>query len=117
MRDACSIIYSKSIIDDSRILIDDSRVMLQLVASFTIAIYDHHVLYNSGHSSCLVTIKMGKLVFTPQIKNLVLLQITKGKHSSLFSHAVMLSLTISITKITMVCTVNIFCSSCVMPVL
>jgi len=35
--------FSRSIIDYSESLIDDSRVMLQLVASFTIAIYDHHV--------------------------------------------------------------------------
>jgi hypothetical protein len=32
--------FSKSMIDNSRSIIDDSRVMLQLVASFTILIYD-----------------------------------------------------------------------------
>ncbi len=31
---------SRSIIDDFRNIINDSRVMLQLVASFTIPIYD-----------------------------------------------------------------------------
>jgi hypothetical protein len=30
-------------IDDSRIIIDDSRVMLQLVTSFMIDIYNHHI--------------------------------------------------------------------------
>ncbi len=34
---------SRSIIDDSRSRIDNSRVMLQLVASFTMVIYDHHI--------------------------------------------------------------------------
>jgi hypothetical protein len=34
---------SRSIIDQSRIVMDDSRVMLQLVASFMIVIYDHHI--------------------------------------------------------------------------
>ncbi len=43
MRDACSIIYSNSIVDDYRSVIDDSRVTVQLVASYTIVIYDDHV--------------------------------------------------------------------------
>jgi hypothetical protein len=30
-------------IDESRRVIDNSRVMLQLVVSFTIVIYDHHI--------------------------------------------------------------------------
>ncbi len=34
---------SRSVIDNSRSVIDDSRVMLQLVTSFTIVIYDHHI--------------------------------------------------------------------------
>ncbi len=33
-----------SVIDDSSSVIDDSRVMLLLVASFTIIIYDCHIL-------------------------------------------------------------------------
>jgi hypothetical protein len=33
----------RSVIDNSRSVIDDSRVMLQLVTSFTIVIYDHHI--------------------------------------------------------------------------
>ncbi len=34
---------SGSIIDDSGSIIDDSIVMLQLVTSFTIVIYNHHI--------------------------------------------------------------------------
>jgi hypothetical protein len=34
---------SRSIIGNSRSIIDDSRVMFQLVATFTIVIYDHHI--------------------------------------------------------------------------
>jgi hypothetical protein len=34
---------SKSIIDDSRSIFDDSRATLQLVASLTIIIHDHHI--------------------------------------------------------------------------
>jgi hypothetical protein len=34
---------SRSIIDDSRSIIDDSRVTLQLVASFTIVLYNHEI--------------------------------------------------------------------------
>ncbi len=34
---------SGSIFDDSRSIIDSSRVMLQLVVSFTIVIYNHHI--------------------------------------------------------------------------
>jgi hypothetical protein len=33
----------RSVIDNSRSINDDSRVMLQLVATFTIIIYDHHI--------------------------------------------------------------------------
>ncbi len=43
MRDACSIIYSKSIVDDYRNVIDDSSVTVQLVASFMIVIYNCRV--------------------------------------------------------------------------
>ncbi len=68
MCDACSIIYSKSTVEDSRSVIDNSKVTVQLVASFTIIIYDCHVVYSTDHSSCLVTFKMRKLVFTPLIK-------------------------------------------------
>jgi hypothetical protein len=35
---------SRGIIEDSRGITDDSRTILQLVASFTIVIYDHHIL-------------------------------------------------------------------------
>jgi hypothetical protein len=68
MRDACSIIYSKSTVEDSRSVIDNSKVTVQLVASYTIVIYDDHVFIVTGHSSCLVTFKMRKFVFTPLIK-------------------------------------------------
>ncbi len=42
---------SRSIIDNSRSVIDDSSVMLQLVASFTIVIYNHHsfIVQATGH--------------------------------------------------------------------
>jgi hypothetical protein len=35
--------FSRSMIDNSRSIIDDSRVMLQLVASYTILIYDDNI--------------------------------------------------------------------------
>jgi hypothetical protein len=35
--------FSRSIIDDYLTVIDSSTVMLQLVASFMIVIYDHHI--------------------------------------------------------------------------
>ncbi len=56
---------SRSILDDSRILIydsrsiaDDSRVMLQLVASFTIVIFDCYIfiVQVTGRPMCVFTI-------------------------------------------------------------
>ncbi len=48
--DAGSIIYnSRTIIDNSKSIIDDSRVTLQIVASFTIVIYNHHIFNSAGH--------------------------------------------------------------------
>jgi len=35
--------FSLGVINDSRSIIDNSRVMPQLVASFTIIFYDHHI--------------------------------------------------------------------------
>ncbi len=35
--------FSRSAIDNSRSIIDDSEVTLQLVASFMIVIYNHHI--------------------------------------------------------------------------
>ncbi len=47
MSDACSKNVSEEhnwqLIDDSRSIIDNSKVMLQLVASFTIVIYNCHI--------------------------------------------------------------------------
>jgi hypothetical protein len=47
---------STSVIDHSRSVIYDSRVMLQLVASFTIVIYDCHIFIAQAtpllHLSC-----------------------------------------------------------------
>jgi hypothetical protein len=53
--------------DEIGSVIDDSRVAVQLVASYTIVIYDDHVFIVTGHSSCLITFKFRKL-FTPLIK-------------------------------------------------
>ncbi len=36
--------YSRSIIENARSVIDHSRVMLQLAVSFTIIIYEHHII-------------------------------------------------------------------------
>jgi hypothetical protein len=35
---------SRSVIEDARSVIDDSRVRLQIIASFMVVIYDHHIL-------------------------------------------------------------------------
>jgi hypothetical protein len=36
--------FSRSVIDESRSIIVVFKVMLQLMVSFTIIIYDHHIL-------------------------------------------------------------------------
>jgi hypothetical protein len=41
-----------SIIDDTRSIIDYSIVMLQLVASFTIIIYDRHIFIAQATEKC-----------------------------------------------------------------
>ncbi len=57
MGDACSIIYSKSIVDDYRSVIDDSNVTVQLVASFMIVIYYGHVFIVQAIVHALLLLK------------------------------------------------------------
>jgi len=40
--------FSRSIIDNSKSIIESSRVMLQLLVSFMIVSYDHHILQARG---------------------------------------------------------------------
>jgi len=42
--------FSRDIIGDSRSIIDNARVKLQLVASFTIINYDHHIFIGQATS-------------------------------------------------------------------
>jgi hypothetical protein len=84
MSDACTLMFSRSVIDDS-------RVMLQLVMSFLIVIYDRHIFIVQatgckprslptgwGYSELLNSARLTQKCWT-SLKNLA-----KEEHSSLF---------------------------------